>query len=75
MNNKSRYFAFQAMCEADLPPCIGGLTEEVLVPGKDYQDAERVARTVLGDRYRGATTNPPTSCGVMFLTDSDATRL
>lgn len=76
MDNRNRYFAFQAMCE---PTCHGpmqaGLVEEVLVPGRDYMDAERVARVVLGDRYRGATTNPPTACGVLFLTDSDATRL
>lgn len=61
------YFLFQAMSEAAgldhvaaLNATLQGVTEEVIFPGKDYAEAERLARTVLGARYRGATTSEPT---------------
>ena len=55
-----RYFIFQAMCEAGLDGSFPGLTEEVIVPGKDFAEAERNARVMLGDRYRGAMSVPVT---------------
>ncbi len=54
------YYLFQAMCEDGLRDDFTGLTEDVAIPGKDYADAESTARVILGGRYRGATTVPPT---------------
>lgn len=54
------YFVFQAVCESSIPGPHQGLTEEVIIPGKDYAAAEASARIILGERYRGATTVPAT---------------
>ena len=54
------YYVFQVMCEVGMPGHFNGLTKEVVIPGKDYSEAERNARTMLGERYRGATTVPVT---------------
>lgn len=54
------YYMFQAFCEAGLHDDFPGLTEDVAIPGKDYAEAERNARVILGKRYRGTTTVPVT---------------
>lgn len=65
--NDRLWFEFQAMCEAGVPAHFNGLTESVLIPGKDYDEAERNARAMLGERYRGATTVPVTQALIVRI--------
>lgn len=51
-------FVFLAMSEDGLPASSNGLTTEVIFQGKDLAEAERTARIVLGQRYRGTSTVP-----------------